>query len=338
MTVVVFIISATVSTFAQSQSIGISGEQTGIPAKIKTPSAAIKTPVYTDVAAELGLPYNITLDDMMKPGYVDPIVSQANKWKAEGMNDTEIVNKFAEQEVIYDPKTQVWAFGHIPTAEEQKRLPTIHTYSGPSTRGQVTAGMWTNDYAYAGYHYYMCPGELTVNTNHQGTDLYYVTTHIGCGAGGCFEIGVYRYYLDPSHIWVFTYSQNDNPHWGYTNIEVDTTTYHTYAITYTGTHNGNGYLYAAAIDGQTIRTIYMSSLYCEISECYEVFNSPGYQYTTELDSANFLTQYLYTPGGNWIPWNSNVLDEPGTPRQDYPTRLSRWISGESWFNTMWVQY
>jgi hypothetical protein len=322
-----------------------------------------ETPIYTDVAAQLGLPYNITLDDLKKSGYVDPIVSQANKWKAEGMNDTQIVNNFDKKGVIYNPKTGAWAFGHNPTPEEQKYIPNISPcnlsygynpldlksktinsnipYVTPLTSppSNIDAGMWTNDYAFSGFNYYMETGDLPVDTTDHGTSLYYVTTHTGCGSGGCFEIGVYHYNKDPSNYQVYTYSQNDDTGGAKpVGITVNTQQLHRYTITPTGVYNSlQGYQYAAAFDGQVVRTIYMRSLSCELSQCMEVWNSPGYQYTNN-DGVHcyFQSQTLYTPLGTTKPWDNNIADQPGTPRQDYSTHLNRVISSGSWTDEMWV--
>lgn len=301
------------------------------------------------MAVQLGLPYNITLDDYKKPGYVDPIVSQANKWKADGLNDTQIVDKFAKQGVIYDLKTQDWFFGYMPTAEQEKIVPllsqnrnissnyssqTINAQPLTSPPSEIDAGMWTN-YQFDGFDYYMCPGTLTVSG--QGTAYYYLTTHIGCGSGGCAEIGVNHTAWDSSHYWIYTYSQNDNPHWGFTNIQVEYNYGHEYSIYTNQDRDSNGYKYVAVFDGQVIRTMHMTSLNCQISQCLEAHDYPGCQYSDDTNPAQFWHQSLMDSGGAYVWWDSSIPDASGTPRHDYPTQLYRYIYGSSWDDEMWVQ-
>jgi hypothetical protein len=343
-TAVLFLAAVSIDiTFAQNTSMGIPN--------------VMKTPVYTKVANELGLPYNITVEDMKKPGYVDPIVSQANTWKATGMNDTQIVYEFAKMGVIYYPKTQDWAFGHNPTAEEQKYIPKTPVYNqttgynslglvGQTISSTITtstippaivSGMWTN-YQYDGFDYYMAPGDLPVDIN--GTSLYYATTHIGCGSGGCFEIGVYRYDLTPTAFVVYTSSQNDdNGQLKLTSIRVDPTTFHEYSIIWNGVQDAYGYQYAASFDGQVIRTIHMSSLNCQLSQCLESWDNPGCSYTNNNGVETlFEDQTIYYNGGS-TNWNSNIADPANTPRHDYPSQLYRdTFGGASWYNWMWVHY
>ena len=58
--------------------------------------------------------YNITQTEMMSPGFVDSIISQAHQWSAEGMNDTQIVAEFAKKGVQYDPVKNDYAIRVTP--------------------------------------------------------------------------------------------------------------------------------------------------------------------------------------------------------------------------------
>lgn len=215
----------------------------------------INAPTYTNISAELHLPYNLSLENTTS-GYVDPIISQANIWKAQGLDDSQIVDEFAKEGVTFNPKTYAWDLGHSPTSEELKyiTLPmnplTLKPYNYSSLlngkiapqalTGQAFSGLWTTYSTFCGFDYYMEPGDVTSTTS--GTSSHYVTTHIG-DSSSCLEVGVMRTGGAP-YLKVYTYYSSPT----YTDsvpheylIYPSTSDFHEYSIIYTGTHNSNGY-------------------------------------------------------------------------------------------------
>ena len=67
------------------------------------PNAPENNPVTLKDLGNGTIAYNITETEMMTPGFINPIISQAHRWNAEGMNDTQIVAEFAKKGVRYDP-------------------------------------------------------------------------------------------------------------------------------------------------------------------------------------------------------------------------------------------
>jgi hypothetical protein len=49
---------------------------------------------------------------MLRP--IDPVISQAHRWSAEGMNDSQIVAEFAKKGVQYDPVKKDYVIGINP--------------------------------------------------------------------------------------------------------------------------------------------------------------------------------------------------------------------------------
>ena len=78
------------------------------------PNAPENNPVTLKDLGNATLAYNITQTEVMSPGFIDPIISQAHQWSAEGMNDTQIVAEFAKKGVQYDPVRKDYSIGVKP--------------------------------------------------------------------------------------------------------------------------------------------------------------------------------------------------------------------------------
>ena len=80
------------------------------------PNAPENNPVTLKNLGNGTIAYNITETEMMSPGFINPIISQAHRWSAEGMNDTQIVAEFDKKGVLYNPVTKDYAISAKPAS------------------------------------------------------------------------------------------------------------------------------------------------------------------------------------------------------------------------------
>ena len=78
------------------------------------PNAPENNPVTLKDMGNGTIAYQITETEIMSPGFINPIISQAHRWSAEGMNDTQIIAEFAKKGVQYDPVKNDYAIRVMP--------------------------------------------------------------------------------------------------------------------------------------------------------------------------------------------------------------------------------
>lgn len=258
--------------------------------------------------------------DITKPEFVDPVLSEVSKLTAIGMNDSTIVAEFAKQGIIYYPATKDWAVGQYATPEQMKYWARAEPTLNNSTMSSMS----------------MTPMDITYDHDDLGTVCHYITTHIGNGAYGCFEIGVWNYPPGNKYV-VYTYSQNDGDDGPVvTQYYPSPSAFYRYTIFTTGVDDGSGYPYYASFDSTVIRMVHMGSLDNQISQCNEAFKYHSLvptTFTPDTSRAVFKWQYVVDkmisvpPGGILVPvpdiWYTNIADRTGTPYATSPQHYAR---------------
>lgn len=170
---------------------------------------------------------------------------------------------------------------------------------------QKDGRMVINENNYHGINGYMKPGNLEVSTT--GTQAHYFTSHLG-NSGNWIEVGVARFYNNPSQYIVYTVDSGRPAGqqwktWGTTNPNTD----HHFII-YVYDYDGSGYPYAIWWDNTVIDSGHLTHYNNNPDEAHEFFAGTNGNFQT-CSSGYFRDTFLYKKEGNnynayW--WNGNL--------------------------------
>ena len=183
---------------------------------------------------------------------------------------------------------------------------------------QKDGRMLTRDFSYCGIRGYVYPGTLQLSPS--GTELHYVTSHIGEPVNGephWVEVGVQRY--DGNYRYILFTFDSDASDPKLEHFDIDPHVYHEFLILvlpYNSTHS----LYAIWWDGNKIRSGYnVMDTTLQVDEVHEAFSNTGT--FTPCNSSYFKQSTLYTSSGG-TAWNDAISD-------DYyalsPMKANRWL-------------
>ena len=300
--------------------------------------------------------------EIYSPNYIDPVRQQVKDMKAKGLNETVIVKKLKEQNIIYWPEKDEWAKGTELTPEELKnyqlhidklnkqygftsnnKTVQVKTISSDEIN-QVDDMLKTpdSDFTYTGWVGAMKPGSVAVaNSKYGGSFQHIITTHLG-GQGSVIEIGVIRSYDIQSYNVVTFQGNIDGTPVHYRTVNPED--WHNYEILVTTNHNSQGYLYYVYFDGSQVRSGRLNSLNNQVTQ-----NNENWKYTTapsfsvDTSHAVYNIQSLAKNGNsNFFPWNSTI---PYASSNDYYATYPQhqilddqgW-NPHNWYHESWTQY
>jgi hypothetical protein len=292
----------------------------------------------------IGLKINQSYYNASLNAYVDPVFTQVNDMRAKGFTDDSIVAELKKQDITFDPKTDSWAKGTPVTPP----VPIVNPYNKSAvqnemstlsdTRDQINSYHNTQNYVYCGFSNTMYPGDMELmGDGYTHTD--YVTTHIGNGPHWA-EAGLAHW---SSGYFIFTYDNLfDGDDW-YT-ISISPGIAHTTSILISNVWNQqhNGFLYQVTLDGNYIRSGWLSSSAFRVTQNNEIFKDATAPSFTNNAYHNWVYNqhlYLYNVLGTLVDtlWSNSVPTDNGDG--GYPSHQT--ITTDSWGTAQvetWVHY
>jgi hypothetical protein len=285
-------------------------------------------------------------------GIDDPVEQKIKELKAQGMNDSDIVENLKAQGMFWDPKTDDHGVGVLLTPEESAKYNMggsravysgeISTSIGPlSVIGGTQANIVykTSDSNYKGVCGNMKPGSLAISQT--GTSNHCITSHVGgpnTATDDWIEVGIRRDInvngqpLGPYT--VFTYwGHGGTAAWycppGFS-VGPDTTIAYQIVIgSYDSSHNA--YPYDVYVNGQFVRRVYINRETACVDWANEVWRpNESVSYTSDISNAEISSTWLINSNYNWVAWNHNIADnEFWAPYFGFPMTGGRYEEGSN---------
>jgi hypothetical protein len=240
---------------------------------------------------------NVTITDRTPPLLLE--------LESKGLTEGEIAQYLLK---MPKPRQSGWT-----DADNDKALKLFEQYPEKTMTGvglkayevQKDGRMVINENNYHGINGYMKPGNMEVSST--GTQAHYFTSHLG-NSGNWIEVGVARFYTDPSQYIVYTVDsgrpagQQWNT-WGTTDPNTD----HNF-ITYVYDYDGSGYPYAIWWDSTLIDSGHLANYNNNPDEVHEFFAGSASSFQS-CSQGYFQESFLYKKEGssyNAYWWNGGL--------------------------------
>lgn len=282
-------------------------------------------------------------------GYVSPARRAIDLMKTRKYTDDQITEMLHRNGYGWDPSTRACWKGRDPTPEEQKvidkiRGPGYSPFPEDTDKGRKSeknvlswrgAGATMNlrdENTYFGIYYEMRPGDMVISSS--GTTEHVVTAHVGKrkpgGQEDWTEAGVSRSIDDPREYFTF---DNDEGEWEF-HGSAGSSTYKTYKIYVTSTHESEGYLYHTWVGGSWVRDGHLYYRQTKYNCANEIWADGTNPFSVDTIKSVFRNEYLYKSSGYqyWGDYTATRTDF----YPDDPPYESHSMSGNAWKFTTWT--
>jgi outer membrane protein assembly factor BamB len=274
------------------------------------------------------------------PAYVNDLVHQ-------GASDAEIQRIVEETPIMTDSTlTDDEREFYLKQFQEVEKARTtkITEHAQGSYDCQKDGGMRINEKDFSEISGYSHGGPLeTSSSSDTGTTSHYFTSHLGHADGTgahWIEVGMAKFYSDPTKAVVFTYDNDRNPKWNTTLKNVASNSEHNYYIRIYA--DGSSYSYIVYWDSNKIESGTYKYLLNDVDANHEFF-SPACDKFSKVSTAYFHDLIVKKPNSEGVAvsyyWNDKYLTEETKDHGPMdPVKMTRTVpsTSESYRVDTWI--